>query len=54
MLLGLPDGPWDMHSNDEIAAAYRARMREAHPDAGGNGDPRLMVVLKAARDRLLR
>lgn len=36
----------------EIRAAYRAAMRSAHPDAGG--DPARAAALAAARDLLLR
>ncbi|MCX7932848.1 MAG: hypothetical protein N2588_09930 [Rhodovarius sp.] len=47
-LLGLREGA----TPEEIRAAHRARMREAHPDAGG--DPALAARLNAARDLLLR
>lgn len=39
-------------TNDQIQAAYRARMRTAHPDQGG--DAALAKRLNAARDRLLK
>lgn len=39
-------------SIDQIQAAYRARMRTAHPDRGG--DAAAAKRLNAARDRLLK
>ncbi len=46
-LLGLSEGA----SEEEIRTAHRRRMREAHPDAGG--DAALAARLNAARDFLL-
>ncbi len=46
-LLGLREGA----SEEEIRTAHRRRMREAHPDAGG--DAALAARLNAARDFLL-
>jgi hypothetical protein len=46
-LLGLHDAA----TEEEIRAAHRRRMREAHPDAGG--DAALAARLNAARDLLL-
>ena len=37
---------------DEIQAAYRTRMRKAHPDQGG--DAALAARLNTARDRLMK
>ena len=36
-----------------IAAAYRAMVRKAHPDAGGSGDGATMAQITHARDMLL-
>lgn len=47
-VLGVEEGA----TADEIQAAYRARMRTAHPDQGG--DPQLAARLNTARDRLTK
>jgi hypothetical protein len=52
-LLALDTDPKKLISKDEIIAAYRARVRECHPDTGGHGDPRMLAALKNARDLLL-
>ena len=46
-LLGLQDGA----SREEVQKAYKAKMKEHHPDNGG--DPEIASRLNAARDLLL-
>jgi hypothetical protein len=43
-------------SADDVQRAFRARVRDAHPDAGGDagGAPERIAELRAARDTLLR
>ncbi len=45
-------GVEDLATADQIQAAYRARMRTAHPDQGG--DPVVAARLNTARDKLLK
>lgn len=45
-------GVEDIATVDDIQAAYRARMRTAHPDQGG--DPAVAARLNTARDKLLK
>lgn len=47
-VLGVGEGA----TPEEIQAAYRARMRTAHPDQGG--DPELAARLNTARDKLTK
>lgn len=46
-LLGLPSD----HTREEIADAFRAKVRACHPDSGGTGGD--MAALVAAKDLLL-
>lgn len=56
--LPTPDDPWKIlglnpeATEDEIDAAFRAKAKSAHPDAGGSHDQ--MARLNAARDELIR
>lgn len=45
-------GVEDVATADQIQAAYRTRMRTAHPDRGG--DPAVAARLNTARDKLLK
>jgi hypothetical protein len=52
-------GPWGLKAigeADDVQRAFRARLREAHPDAGGDAAvaPKEIAELRAARDTLLR
>jgi 2-oxo-4-hydroxy-4-carboxy--5-ureidoimidazoline (OHCU) decarboxylase len=46
----------NLRTVDDVQRAFRARLREAHPDAGGDAAvaPKEIAELRAARDTLLR